>query len=83
MKQMEGSTQPTPPQPELAPIDIVREDTPWSEIYLADGSKIRARLVILGIQRAVGQYNPDGTPAYMLQHQMVLHTISPDTLKKK
>ena len=66
----------------LLPVDIVRSDEPRAEIFLADGTKLLIRTVVMNVKRMDGQYNTDGTPAYAVNHQTIIMVEAPDTLKR-
>jgi hypothetical protein len=82
---------PVPPQLALgydptgptAQRKIVKAKEGWSEFTLEDGSVIQAKAVILDVKRAIGQFNIDGNPVYIMQMTMVHHLIAPTSLKKK
>ena len=44
----------------------------WSNYTLADGTKIRAKLVVLDFMRYEHLTNPDGSPLYAMKSQNVL-----------
>ena len=62
---------------------IVKAKEGWSEFRLDDGSVIQAKAVILDVKRAIGQFNVDGNPVYIMQMTMVHNLIAPAKLKKK
>jgi hypothetical protein len=62
---------------------IVKAKESWSEFRLDDGSVIQAKAVILDVKRAVGQFNIEGNPVYIMQMTMVHNLIAPASLKKK
>lgn len=80
------------PQPQLVmgydptgpmePVDIVSSRDGWSEFTLQDGSIIRAKAAVLDVKRAIGQFNPEGDPVYVLQLTMVNQVKAPPHLKK-
>jgi hypothetical protein len=65
------------------PRKIVKTKEGWSEFRLDDGSIIKAKAVILDVKRAVGQFNIEGNPVYVMQMTMVHNLIAPPSLKKK
>ena len=48
-----------------------------------DGSVIRAKVVLLEVKRAVGQFNADGDPIYVMQMTAVNQVRAPDNLRKE
>jgi hypothetical protein len=71
------------PMKPTAERKIVKTKEAWSEFTLDDRSVIRAKAVILDVKRAVGQFNIDGNPVYIMQMTMVHNLIAPSSLKKK
>lgn len=69
-----------PPQAVL--VDMVRTDEPWTEMFLADGSKIKARLIPTEVRRVPGHFTPDGNPLYHIGWQIVVHTVAPEGLRR-
>jgi hypothetical protein len=63
--------------------DVVHSKDGWSEYTLDDGSIIRLKAVILDVKKAVGQYNLEGDPVYVMQQTIVTNLKAPDDLKKK
>lgn len=57
--------------PRMAPVGIVQADEPWMEITLADGFKVRLRVIVTGVFRVEGQFDPNGNPLYSLSYQLV------------
>lgn len=70
------------PKGKMEPRDIVSSKDGWSEYILDDGSTIRAKGAILEVKRAVGQFNSDGDPIYVMQLTIVTQLRAPDELKK-
>ena len=64
-------------------VDIISSKDGWSEYTLADGTVIRAKGIVLDAKRMIDQYNPDGTPIYVMQLTMINQVKAPDHLKKK
>lgn len=50
---------------------------------LSDGSTVRLRPVIMGIERSKDKFNQSGEPIYQMQMGIVLHTDVPKKLKRK
>ena len=55
-------------------MEIISMKEPWSEYILENGTKIRARQAVISIVK-LDQKNVDGSDAYMLQSQSMLHVI--------
>ncbi len=54
------------------------------EYELSDGSRIRLAVAPTQILRAVGSYDADGNPTYLVRHGIVINTVSaPERLRKK
>ncbi len=70
------------PAGRMEPRDIVSSKEGWSEYTLSDGSVIRAKVVLLEIKRAVGQFNIDGDPIYVMQLTAVNQVVAPEHLRK-
>lgn len=60
--------------------NTIRE--PWNEYLVEDGSTIRLKVVVRDIIRT-DQFNPDGTPIYIVQSMNVVDARVPDKLKQK
>jgi hypothetical protein len=63
--------------------DVVASRDGWSEYELDDGTIIRSKAAIIDIKKAVGQYNTNGEPVYVLQLTVVHNVKVPDRLKKQ
>jgi S-adenosylhomocysteine hydrolase len=70
------------PTGRMEPRDIVGSKEGWSEYTLDDGSILRGKVVILEAKRAVGQFNAEGDPVYLMQMTMVNQVKAPDNLRK-
>ena len=70
------------PAGQMEPVDITSTKEGWSEYNLDDGSVIRAKAVLLDVKRAVGQYDPDGNPIYLMQFAFVNRLKVPGSMKK-
>lgn len=71
------------PAGKTEPVDVVNAKDGWSEYTLADGTVMRAKAALLDVKRAVGQYDPNGDPVYVLQAAIVTQINAPDELKRK
>lgn len=63
------------------PVEIKSIDEPWVSISLADGSSIKMRLIIFGVEAVYDDngnhlLTPDGQLAYGVKHGMVFNVIS-------
>src|SRR5665213_972279 len=67
----------------MEPRDVVSSKEGWSEYTLEDGSVIRAKAVVLSAKKAVGQFNADGEPVYVLQLTLINQVKAPELLMKK
>jgi len=63
-------------------IDFDPAPEPWGIYKLADGSEIRAKLVLLGVVR-LDEFNEQGDPIYQFQFQQIIGVNVPDALKRK
>jgi hypothetical protein len=67
---------------EIADVPIVDMKEPSSEYQLEDGSVLRVRNVATAILRVQDQFNPDGTPVYLVLTTPAV-TVQKSTLKPK
>ena len=65
------------------PVDIVSSKDGWSEYTLIDGTVIRTKAAVLDVKIAVGQYNAEGDPIYIVQAAVINQAIVKDELKRK
>jgi hypothetical protein len=70
------------PTGKMEVMDIVSSKEAWSEYTLNDGTKIRAKAVLLDVKKAVGQFSLEGEPVYVMQITMVNNAIVPDELRR-
>jgi hypothetical protein len=70
---------------EVTDLDIVeKKNERMAEYTLEDGSVIRFIAYPTAVIRLDGQYNPDGTPIYLVLNQPVTTVVSsPEHLKRK
>ena len=54
-------------------IDIVRSEEAAGMVWLADGTRLRVRVMVGRVVRVEGQRNPDGTPVYEVATQLVIN----------
>jgi hypothetical protein len=55
----------------------------WNTYLLQDGTKLKMKAVVSDVLRLDGQYAPNGDPLYSVNTQVVVNTVSPDTLKRR
>jgi hypothetical protein len=55
---------------------------PWSQFKLADGSQIKAKLILVNVAR-LDEYTDQGDPVYQFQIQQIVTVIAPEELKRK
>ena len=66
---------------ERVDFKVVKED--WNEYELADGTRLKVRLVLVDVLR-MPDYNPLGEPIYQIMSQNVVKcTYVPEGLKRK
>ncbi len=64
------------------PVDFEPTSEPWSQYKLADGTEMKAKMVLLNVAR-LDEFNEQGEPVYQFQFQQVVAAVSPDSLKRK
>jgi len=57
-------------------------EEPWTIYELGDGSKLRARPVVMRVQRTA-EFDNEGNPIYRLAMGTVVFTDSPENLKRR
>jgi len=55
----------------------------WNTYLLQDGTRLKMKAVVSDVLRLEGQYAPNGDPLYTVNTQVVVNTVSPETLKKR
>src|SRR5580700_3672911 len=63
------------PKGKSEPVDIVSSKDGWSEYTLADGTVVRTKAAVLDVKIAIGQYNPEGDPIYIVQAAVINQAI--------
>ncbi len=63
------------------PVEIKSVDEPWVNIVLADGSAIKMRIIVFGVEAVYNDngdhmMTPDGQLAYGVKHGMVFNVTS-------
>jgi hypothetical protein len=62
---------------EGTPVEVVRTDEKWSECELKDGTILRIRPIIVGVQyHGIGQ---DGKPIYGMKTSVIVDTVTKPT----
>lgn len=72
-------------------VQIVEKNEPLTTVKLEDGTIIKIQIVVFGAHILLNEdgslkLNPDGSPGYMLNHQLCLFTDTfetvPDRMKR-
>lgn len=64
-------------------IDFTEEEEHWNVYRLSDGTKLKVKLILRGVKR-LNQYEPDGTPVYVINSMNVVRAVDiPDAIKAK
>lgn len=62
-------------------FEAIKEE--WNEYKLSDGSKLKVKLVLIGVKR-LKKYQPDGKPIYIINSTNVVRVVDvPEKLKGK
>ena len=64
------------------PIEVESSNEPWAQYTLADGSVLRAKLVLLEVIRLEAHMD-NGDPVYQMQFQQIVGVNASEALKKK
>lgn len=56
---------------EATEVEVLTKDEHFNTYQLADGHILMLEAVVTGVQKLDGITNPDGTPAYQFQTQVV------------
>ncbi len=71
-------------QKDIEDRDIVEEKTPWNTLKLDDGTILKIRLNVTGVQRVLDAWDPvNGSPSYFVQHAIAIRVRAPPKLKAK
>ena len=65
------------------PIEVVKSSEPWSSYELKDGTILKMKVVLVDINRVIGQYDDAGNPVYQFQSTQIVNVSAPDKLKRK
>ena len=64
-------------------IDFEEVEEHWNVYKLNDGTKLKVKLVLRGVKR-LNQFEPDGTPVYVINSMNVVRAIDvPSEIKAK
>jgi hypothetical protein len=64
-------------------LDFTEVEEHWNVYQLSDGTKLKVKLIIRGVKR-LNQFEPDGTPVYLINSMNVVRTIDiPPEIKAK
>jgi hypothetical protein len=64
---------PGQPPKEIEDLKVVQASEPWSEYTLEDGTLIRAKIVLVGIGRVVGELDEAGNQRYAMKATLIVH----------
>jgi hypothetical protein len=68
---------------ESTDIDFKELEEHWNEYQLSDGTKLKVKLILRGVKR-LNQYEPDGTPIYVINSLNVVRAVEiPPEVKAK
>ena len=68
---------------EITNVEITSAKEPWAEYELSDGTRVKAKLVIVEIGRVEGEFDEAGNPRYAVKATLIMHPEVPEALKKK
>ena len=64
-------------------LDFTEVEEHWNVYQLSDGTKLKVKLIVRGVKR-LNQFEPDGTPVYLINSMNVVRAIDiPDSVKAK
>jgi hypothetical protein len=64
-------------------LDFTELEEHWNIYQLSDGTKLKVKLIVRGVKR-LSQFEPDGTPVYLINSMNVVRAIDiPDNIKAK
>ena len=61
-----------------ADLDFEEQEEHWNVYKLSDGTKLKVKLVLRGVKR-LNQYEPDGTPVYVINSMNVVRAVDVPT----
>lgn len=69
---------------ELVSVPIKESSERWSDVTLDDGTKVKLKLNIISVQRALNKYDNNGVPMYRIKTApFIFVDFVPDELKSK
>jgi hypothetical protein len=64
-------------------LDFTEVEEHWNVYQLSYGTKLKVKLIVRGVKR-LNQFEPDGTPVYLINSMNVVRAIDiPDSVKAK
>lgn len=66
-----------------AEVSFVSDQEPMSIYRFDDGTVVKAKAVLMHVERLEGAYSADGTPIYNMVWNQVVTVVSPDEIKRK
>jgi len=64
-------------------LDFTEVEEHWNVYQLSDGTKLKVKLIVRGVKR-LNQFEPDGTPVYLINSMNVVRAIDiPESVKAK
>jgi hypothetical protein len=68
---------------ESVDLDFTEIEEHWNIYQLSDGTKLKVKLIVRGVKR-LNQFEPDGTPVYLINSMNVVRAIDiPPAVKAK
>ncbi len=65
-------------------LDFKEVEEHWNVYHLSDGTKLKVRLIVRGVKRLNNQFEPDGTPVYVVNSMNIVRTVDvPEGVKKQ
>ncbi len=61
---------------EAVNVDFEAKAEPWASYELSDGSILKVRTVVSGVQRLEGEHDQGGNPMYMVQSATMVRVVS-------
>jgi hypothetical protein len=55
-------------------LDFTEVEEHWNVYQLSDGTKLKVKLIVRGVKR-LNQFEPDGTPVYLINSMNVVRAI--------
>lgn len=69
---------------EVVDVEVGDEKTPWSTFKLDDGTVVKLRINVVGVQRALEKWDlATGNPVYSVQTNLAMRLQVPAKLKAK